>query len=86
MIIKNVSEAKAQLSALVEEVLKGKEVLIGRGGKPEIKLVIYSPELEQRKPGALKGKIKIHEDFDILPADVAKAFGMTSKTKGVKKE
>lgn len=30
----------------------------------------------RRIPGALKGQIKIHEDFDELPPDIAAAFGM----------
>jgi Uma2 family endonuclease len=29
-----------------------------------------------RIPGAMKGKITIHDDFDDLPADIAEAFGM----------
>ena len=84
MVIKNVSEAKAQLSSLVEEVLRGNEVIIGRAGKPEIKLIKYSPELQERKPGALKGKIKIHEGFDILPPELAEAFGIVPPPKSTK--
>lgn len=30
----------------------------------------------RRTPGALKGRIKIHEGFDELPADIAAAFGI----------
>jgi hypothetical protein len=29
-----------------------------------------------RTPGALKGRIKIHEGFGELPADIAAAFGI----------
>jgi hypothetical protein len=39
-------------------------------------LVKYESNLKERKPGALKGKIKITDDFDILPDDIAKAFGI----------
>mgnify|MGYP003566088017 CR=1 FL=1 len=41
MHITNISEAKAQLSALIEKVLSGEEVIIGKAGKPVAKLVRY---------------------------------------------
>ncbi len=76
MHITNISEAKAQLSALIERVLAGNEVIIGKAGKPVAKLVPYERSEETRYPGALRGKIKIAADFDDLPGDVAEAFGM----------
>ncbi|MEJ2169347.1 MAG: type II toxin-antitoxin system prevent-host-death family antitoxin [Desulfobacterales bacterium] len=76
MLITNISEAKAQLSALIERVLAGEEVIIGKAGRPVAKLVKYQRSEEQRRPGALKGQIKIADDFDELPADIAAAFGM----------
>lgn len=76
MLITNISEAKAQLSALIERALAGEEVIIGKAGKPVAKLIKYQRRLEQRRPGALKGKIKIADDFDELPEDIADAFGM----------
>ena len=76
MHITNISEAKAQLSALVEQVLSGKEVIIGKAGKPVAKLVRYERSEQPRRPGALRGKIRIAEDFDRLPDDIARAFGM----------
>ncbi len=79
MRVTNISEAKAQLSALVEKVLAGEEVIIGKAGKPVAKLVRYQRRAEPRRPGALKGKIKIAKDFDDLPADIAEAFGMTNR-------
>ena len=76
MLITNISEAKAQLSALVEKVMAGEEVVIGKAGKPVVKLVRYELSEKPRQPGALKGKIKIADDFDELPSDIADAFGM----------
>ena len=76
MLITNISEAKAQLSALIEKVISGQEVIIGKAGKPVAKLVRYELSEEPRQPGALKGKIKISDDFDELPEDIAEAFGM----------
>ena len=76
MQIANISEAKAQLSALIEKVQAGEEVIIGKAGKPVARLVKYENNQKARQPGALKGKIKISHDFDMLPDDIAKAFGM----------
>jgi antitoxin (DNA-binding transcriptional repressor) of toxin-antitoxin stability system len=55
----------------------GEEVIIGKAGKPVAKLVRYERSTEPRRPGALKGKIKIEKDFDELPEDIAEAFGVT---------
>jgi len=76
MMITNISKAKAQLSALIEKVLAGQEVVIGKAGKPVAKLVPYKRSQVPRRPGALRGKIKIGEGFDDLPQDIAKAFGV----------
>lgn len=76
MPITNISEAKAQLSALVERVIAGEEIVIGRAGKPVAKLVPFQPNKEPRRPGALKGRIQIAEDFDELPEELAEALGM----------
>lgn len=76
MYITNITEAKAHFSALIEKVLSGEEVIIGKAGKPVARLVRYERSNEPRQPGALKGKIKIADDFDELPDDIAEAFGM----------
>jgi len=77
MLITNITEAKAQLSALIEKVMSGQDVIIGKAGKPVAKLVRYERSDKQRHPGALRGKIKISDDFDELPADIAEAFGIS---------
>jgi prevent-host-death family protein len=76
MHITNISEAKAQLSALIEKVLNGQEVIIGKAGKPVAKLIRYDRREKRRQPGALRGKIIIADDFDELPDDIAEAFGI----------
>ena len=76
MPITNITEAKAQLSALIRRVEEGEEVVIGRGGRPVAKLVPFERRAAPRRPGALRGRIKIAPDFDELPDDVAEAFGM----------
>ena len=78
MIVKKISEAKAELSALIEAVQKGDKVLISKAGKPVARLVSYSGVAEPRVPSLLAGKIFIHEDFDgPLPKEIAEAFGVT---------
>lgn len=76
MVIRNISQAKAELSALVERVEKGGDVVIARAGKPVAKLVPYQRPSKARTPGLLKGKIRISPDFDSLPEDMAEVFGM----------
>ena len=69
----NIHEAKTHLSRLLESVEEGDEVVIARAGKPIAKLVPLKPK--PRHPGGLKGKIRIHPDFDEpLPQDIADAF------------
>ena len=74
--VANISEAKAQLSALIEQVQAGEEVIIAKAGRPVAKLVAFTAAVGKRRPGALRGRIRIAADFDILPDDIAEAFGM----------
>jgi len=75
MQITNITEAKAQLSALIEKVVHGEEVIIGKAGKPVARLVPFERPSRPRKPGALRGRIVIAPDFDDLPDDLKQAFG-----------
>jgi prevent-host-death family protein len=69
----NVHEAKTQLSRLLALVEAGESIVIARHGKPVAQLVPVSGA--PRQPGRLKGKIRIHADFDApLPDEVAAAF------------
>lgn len=71
----NIHNAKTHFSKLVNQVLKGEEVIIAKGGKPLIRLVPYTKEVEVRRGGQLKGLIKISEDFDApLPEEILKQF------------
>ena len=51
MVITNISEAKATLSRLIEQVLNGQEVIIGKAGKPVAKLVPYTQDTSPRQLG-----------------------------------
>jgi prevent-host-death family protein len=76
MEITNIHQAKSQLSKLVERALQGEEVVIARAGKPVVRLVPVQQSDKPRKGGQWKGKVRIAEDFDVLPDDIALAFGM----------
>lgn len=65
----NIHEAKLHLSKLLEKVSKGKEVVIAKAGKSVAKLSGITPAKPIRKPGFLKGKIKIAENFDAQLTD-----------------
>jgi len=75
-VVDTISQAKAQLSMLVERVQAGEQVIIGKAGKPVAILSPYVAAVKERKPGALRGKIQIADDFDQLPSEVAEAFGI----------
>lgn len=75
MHVVNITEAKAQLSALLERVLKGEQIVISKANKPIAEIVPYRGIAKKRTSGALKNKIKIKDDFDDLPDEILEAFG-----------
>ena len=76
MVITNISDAKASLSKLIELVIQGQEVIIGKAGRPVAKLVPYDENTSPRQlgAGAWKGKIWTADDFDELPAETFALF------------
>ena len=70
----NIHEAKTHLSRLIERAARGEEIIIARAGRPVARLVGLQPGSVRRAPGAWQGKVRIHDDFDELPAEVAAAF------------
>ena len=73
MEIVNVHEAKTHLSRLLERVAAGEEIIVAKNGSPVARLV---PIRQQpRRPGRLRGKLRIGEDFDgPLPEGLEAAF------------
>lgn len=70
-----VSVANVDLTRLVEDVAAGEEIVLTMAGKPVARLVPFEPRREPRKPGLLKGKIWIADDFDDpLPEEIMAAF------------
>lgn len=72
--MENIHEAKTHFSRLVERVMRGEEVVIGKAGKPVARLVPYREDRSVRVPGGWEGKVRIADDFDELPDEVAAAF------------
>jgi prevent-host-death family protein len=71
----NMHEAKTHLSRLVERVETGEEIVLSRAGKPVARIVAVRPATGSRTPGALRGRIRIADDFDApLPEEMAAAF------------
>ncbi|MGI8824998.1 MAG: type II toxin-antitoxin system Phd/YefM family antitoxin [Chloroflexota bacterium] len=70
----NVYEAKTHLSRLLDRVEAGEEIIIGRAGRPVARLVPYRLTGGTRQPGAWRGRVKIADDFDELPEEIATAF------------
>ncbi|HST56368.1 MAG TPA: type II toxin-antitoxin system Phd/YefM family antitoxin [Solirubrobacteraceae bacterium] len=72
----SVTEAKTQLSRLIERAEAGEEIIIRRGQKPVVKLTAYTPERKRRVPGDLRGKIWMSDDFDEPDEEIERLFGM----------
>ena len=73
----NLYEAKTHLSDLVERAARGEEIVIAKAGTPMARLVpMREPEPPVlRRPGMLKGKIWVADDFDApLPPEIQKYF------------
>jgi prevent-host-death family protein len=78
MVVRSISEAKAELSALIEAVQNGSEVIIAKAGKPVARLVAFRGPARPRTPGSMAGEIWIAPDFDALPDDMAETLGMNA--------
>lgn len=71
----NIHEAKTHFSKLINQALKGDNVIIARDGKPLIRLIPYVEDIHVRRGGQFKGLIEISDDFDApLPEDLLKLF------------
>ncbi len=72
-----VHEAKTNFSRLMAEAEAGKEVIVGRGKIPAVKIVAINGKPKRRKPGRLKGKFKILPSFfDPMSDEELKEWGM----------
>jgi len=74
MVKENIYAAKTHLSRLIEQALQGEEVVIAKAGKPVVRLVPYTGNVQPIVYGTLKGKIIIPEDFNDYSVEVAEIF------------
>jgi prevent-host-death family protein len=70
-----VTEAKTQLSSLIERVTDGEEIVIRRGREPVAKLIAYVPARKRRVLGDLEGQIWMSDDFDEPDEELERLFG-----------
>jgi prevent-host-death family protein len=69
-------EAKTKLSQLVERAEAGEDIVIARNGKPVARLVpVTSTASLASVRGVWRGRVRIADDFDELPDDLAEALG-----------
>jgi len=72
-MIVNISEAKAQLSKLVNMVFQGEEVIIAKNNLPLVELIIHKPK-GKRKLGLLAGKFEVPDDIMDEDASINELF------------
>jgi prevent-host-death family protein len=71
----NIHQAKTQFSRLVDRAAGGEEIIIAKSGKPVARLVSYATKGAVRRPGTLRGKIRIKKNFDEpLPKELLASF------------
>lgn len=71
----NIHEAKTNFSRLVDAAASGEEIVIAKAGTPAARLVPMERPKVARRFGALKGKVRIADDFDApLPESTLAAF------------
>ncbi|HMF48574.1 MAG TPA: type II toxin-antitoxin system prevent-host-death family antitoxin [Candidatus Saccharimonadales bacterium] len=77
----NIHQAKTLFSRLVNLAAGGEEIIIAKAGKAVARLVPYQPKgvIRRRRPGTMRGKIKIKRNFDDpLPKELLASFNSKS--------
>ena len=70
-----IHHAKTHLSRLIEKACEGEEIIIARGDEPLVRLQPLRGKKGQRKPGRLKGVLKVGpEFFEPLPEEELKSW------------
>ena len=71
----NVTEAKTNLSRLLEKAMAGEEIIIMRSGRPMVRLTPVESAPLRREVGSAKGDFVVPDDFDDpLPEEILAAF------------
>ena len=74
--IHTLSEAKARLSAILDQIERGDEVVITRMGRPIARLIPYAASHRGSRLGFAVRQIRIADDFDTWGEDEASALGL----------
>lgn len=69
-----VREFRGNLTSFLRQVEEGQRFVLTSHHKVVAEIGPPSSDVSIRKPGALRGKIKLADDFDALPADVLKTM------------
>lgn len=64
MKVINVQEAKTHLSRLMDAAAGGEEIILGKHGKPMVRLSSFKAPIEPRRLGGRAKEIRISKDFD----------------------
>ena len=72
-MIVNVSEAKTNLSKLIDMVYHGEKIVIAKHNLPIADLVIHKPT-GKRKLGLLAGKFTVPDNFSDESSDINEMF------------
>jgi prevent-host-death family protein len=63
MSVVTIHQAKTNLSRLIKKASAGEEVIIARGSQPVARLVPVGEVKGKRRPGSLKGKLRVGPGF-----------------------
>lgn len=69
-----VRELRGNLSGYLRQARQGRSFVVMSRGQPVAELRAPPRRTEARRPGGLKGRIRMAEDFDSLPDDVLDAI------------
>jgi len=58
-----IHQAKTNLSRLIRKASEGEDVVIARGSKPVARLVPVGEVKGKRRPGSLKGRLRVGPEF-----------------------
>ncbi len=72
-MIVNISEAKTNLSKLIDRVYHGETIVIAKNNLPIADLVIHKPT-GKRKLGLLKGKLIVPDNFSDEDDEINEMF------------
>lgn len=74
--IHTLSDVKAHLSAIVDQIEQGDEIVITRMGRPVARILPYRANADRARLNFASGRIRISDDFDHWGEEEARALGI----------